>query len=398
MPADIPHDQIVPTPESRDSRGEVADTTANGDRRRNLRSTVRTYATLGLALAAVLTILFDALVHYQGQVIRQLEVDERIATLLGSDSPFVRASAAVAIGQRIARSKRTEHLLNIVALSAARETDVFVRVTLRDILLDKPEIAVKFLTMIRESENHRAIGRLSTWGDALGDLDNELYADGGAGSDDSLAARRRVAQLMEEVRTAQSAAISASDLIRQLDTSTDAKRPIDLSGLHLRSYPFVSSLVDFTTAKFIDTDLRAADFYGVNLENAKFTGADVAVASFQKANLVGARFDKADTSLPNGWRLGEAELDLCEEGDGSRFPDDLTGVNFLKADLTGANLWHSNITEEQLEQADAWNGAVLPEKLADDLGYTNPPPVTINQQERQCYRNGYSNPPSPARP
>jgi uncharacterized protein YjbI with pentapeptide repeats len=100
---------------------------------------------------------------------------------------------------------------------------------------------------------------------------------------------------------------------------------------------------DLHSADLSDANLFGADLYEANLEGADLSGADLSFAGLYDANLSGA--DLSDAYLASAY-LSEADLSEA----------DLSG-----ADLTWAYLWKAKVGQEQLDESEYLEGAIMPD-------------------------------------
>jgi len=111
-----------------------------------------------------------------------------------------------------------------------------------------------------------------------------------------------------------------------------------------------------------EAELAGCDFTEVNLFGLNLTQADLRGAILTGANLNAATLIRADMKFAN---LTKANLRFAV-----LIQADLTGANLKGADLTGADLRGSNLTKaiitmEQLSLAANYQGAILPDDIAN---------------------------------
>jgi uncharacterized protein YjbI with pentapeptide repeats len=96
-------------------------------------------------------------------------------------------------------------------------------------------------------------------------------------------------------------------------------------------------------ADLADANLFGADLYGANLAGASLSGTDLTFAGLYDANLHGA--DLSDAYLASA-HLSEA---------------DLYDANLSGADLSYAYLWKAKVRQEQLDESEYLEGAIMPD-------------------------------------
>ncbi|MDE0241268.1 MAG: pentapeptide repeat-containing protein [bacterium] len=373
--------------ETRKIELEIERIRAKKQKSRNLIRRYTPLATFLVALAAIGSFLLNLAFDFRTQPERRTAYVEKTLSNLSAPEPFRRASAALALGEIASHFPDLKLALQSLAEAAAVEKVPYVRSTQLSVLRKYRRESGDLLKQIRIDHDILAIAALSDWGNLLAQLDR--LKEEGANSGDLSAHRTLIDSQREAVLDAQYGAIGASDLLRKLNCSQDETCPIDLSGLHLRLHSFVSSQIDYRSAIFNDAHLISNDFFGVDLTDAKFRDAYLSNAQFYGAILTNASFANAKIKLWPG-KLSEREYSDCLHANGTRFPANVDGVNFLGAVLSGADLSESNITREQLQET-VYIGATLPEALAKELNHSNPDPLSIELEgkegARKCNRD-----------
>ncbi len=112
---------------------------------------------------------------------------------------------------------------------------------------------------------------------------------------------------------------------------------------------------------------------GVDLREANLSGADLREVDLEEVNLGYANLEKADLSLAELAEavLVEANLKEANLTETNFYDANLRGANLIGASLDGtlldrADLKFATITEEQLRQADALAGAIMPDGSSYD--------------------------------
>ena len=357
-------------------------------RARRFFSCITQSASLGtfvIALAAIGTLALDLSVDSRSQEDRRLEFEQKVLSDLVSPLPYSRATSAVSLKELIRRSGSPELLLPPLVDAASVERIPFVKATQLTVLRSYPKAAIGLLHQIRSHQDAVAVAAMEERGKILRKLDRQK--DEGAGSAEIDSTRSTISAIQRRIVDAQYGAVHASHIIRELTCPVNGKCGLDLSGLHLRAFPFFSSQIDYNRAIFRTTNLTVADFFGVQLVDAVFDGAEVDGVDFRQAIVRGASFANAIIALPQG-KLSETEWEKCIHTSGTVFPADVTNVDFSNADLTGANFGESNIGREQLDKAAKWSGAILPSQLAAVMKYQNPEPLAKRlegkRDKREC--------------
>lgn len=111
-----------------------------------------------------------------------------------------------------------------------------------------------------------------------------------------------------------------------------------------------------------EAELAGCDFTDLNLYGMNLTQADLRGVNLTGANLNAVTLIRSDMKFAN---LTKANLRFA-----IIIQADLTGANLKGADLTGADLRGTNlvkavISQEQLDQAADYRGAVLPDDIDD---------------------------------
>ena len=99
---------------------------------------------------------------------------------------------------------------------------------------------------------------------------------------------------------------------------------------------------DLHGAELSEANLYGSDLYEANLERADLSGADLSFAGLYEANLHAA--DLSDAYL--------ASTNLSEA--------DLSEANLRGADLSWAYLWKAKVRQEQLDESQYLEGAIMP--------------------------------------
>ena len=341
--------------------------------------------TLLVALVAIGTLGMDILVDFRSQEDRRLEFEQKVLSDLISPLPYSRATSAASLEELIRRSGRVELLLPPLVYAAAIERVPFVKATQLTVLRSYSKAAIGLLHQIRSHQDAVAVAAMEERGKNLRKLDRQKTER--AGSREVNSTRSTISAIQGRIVDAQYGAVHASHIIRELTCSVDVECRLDLSGLHLRAFPFFSSQIDYNRAIFRAANLTVADFFGVDLVDAVFDKAEVEGVDFRDALLHGASFKSAVIALPQG-KLSETEWEKCVHTSGAIFPAGVSSVDFSHADLTGANFGESNIVREQLDKANKWKGAIIPSDLARAINYDNPKPLTTRlegrEDEREC--------------
>ena len=150
--------------------------------------------------------------------------------------------------------------------------------------------------------------------------------------------------------------------------------PTNLDGIY-PPQPVHPSAVNLTRANLSGAELGGANLTWATLHDANLSGASLRAADLRGAELMGANLTKADLIAARlTWAiLSDADLGGAELALANLYEDDLTeaelavGILPMGADLGGAK----NLTAKQVQVAQNWRHATLPEDLQYLL--TGPP-------------------------
>ena len=153
---------------------------------------------------------------------------------------------------------------------------------------------------------------------------------------------------------------------------------LDLSNTHLAGIVLWGA--DLRGADLRGADLEGAALSGADLEGAALSGADLEGADLEGAALSGADLEGADLEGADleGADLEGADLEGADLEGAVLSEADLSGADLSGADLWGANLCRAhlreahldeakNLTAEQVQSAQNWYKATLPDDLPDSV-------------------------------
>jgi uncharacterized protein YjbI with pentapeptide repeats len=129
--------------------------------------------------------------------------------------------------------------------------------------------------------------------------------------------------------------------LRDADLSEAELGLAELGGADLK-------LADLDGADLHGGDLSGANLYGTDLYDANLEGADLSGADLSFAGLYSANLHAADLS---GAYLAATYLSEA----------DLYDANLSGADLSYAYLWRAKVTQEQLDESEYLEGAIMPD-------------------------------------
>lgn len=129
---------------------------------------------------------------------------------------------------------------------------------------------------------------------------------------------------------------------------------------------------DFSASRLMGANLSRANLRGTRLQGALLTGADLRLADLTNARMLGVWIEGADFTGANLTGADMTEIDMADKArfreavlhDADLRRSNLAGMDFYKADLSGADLrYGKGLTQAQLDYACGDTRTRLPEGL-----------------------------------
>jgi len=159
----------------------------------------------------------------------------------------------------------------------------------------------------------------------------------------------------------------------------------DLSGTNLRGAILRSNLAG---ADLVGADLRESDLSDAKVVGAKLTGANLGIVRLNRADLSCANLVGADLHFSNlqGTNLTDALLQWA-----NLRMSNMREANLFRADLSGSDLTGAEVSIEQIQEADNYDNAILPDEFIIVRGKSSAKPDSgsvDNNASVEQHKNG----------